>query len=370
MEYSAYVGQWIRSFDTEIEFWKHQFVLISQHKRELIDVKNTPFVLEKYLPNQKKIEFLDVGSGPFSRCGGRSKDHELHMTYVDPLGNVYEKLKSIYKVSNGIFVKRGFVELLDKIFGHNSFDVVHMSNALDHCFDPIFGLIQLISVCKIGGKVILRHNENEALNEQYSGLHQWNITIENDQFIVWNEQKKIVLNEILSDYVDFKLSKNEVEDYGGWIYCHVEMTKKKDIEIPNNDYVYSLLLESFDAYSDLVSNKILSLTTTLDNYKYQELVNQIQNGSCDDFIHSPSRKVVWGYGTVGKALVSRMKFLGEDNFLVLDQSNSIKDVDCCSPSMYQEKQNDVLLITFIRSKLARKIFDGKAVQIIDLLERC
>lgn len=46
-----------------------------------------------------------------------------------------------------------------------SFDVVHMSNALDHCFDPIFGLMQLISVCKIGGKVILRHNENEALNE-------------------------------------------------------------------------------------------------------------------------------------------------------------------------------------------------------------
>ena len=218
-------------FETEIEYWKNRFILISKNNASLIDVNKSPFVLEKYLPKQKKIEFLDVGSGPFSRCGGYSKDHVLNMTYVDPLGNVYENLKSIYKVSNGVFVKRGFVELLDKIFGKNSFDVVHMSNALDHCFDPIFGLMQLISVCKIGGKVILRHNENEALNEQYSGLHQWNIAINNDKFMIWNEIKTIDVNEILSDFVDFKLSKNEVEDFGGWNYCHIEMTKKKDIEI-------------------------------------------------------------------------------------------------------------------------------------------
>ena len=370
MEYSIYVRNWIRSLDTEIEYWKNRFILISQNKASLIDVNKSPFVLEKYLPKQKKIEFLDVGSGPFSRCGGYSKDHVLNMTYVDPLGNVYENLKSIYKVSNGVFVKRGFVELLDKIFGKNSFDVVHMSNALDHCFDPIFGLMQLISVCKIGGKVILRHNENEALNEQYSGLHQWNIAINNYKFMIWNETKTIDVNEILSDFVDFKLSKNEVEDFGGWNYCHIEMTKKKDIEIPSNDYVYNLLLESFDAFSELICNKVINQTKSIDNLKYEELLKRISNGDYDDIIHSPKRKVVWGYGTIGKALVSRMKSLGEENFLVLDQSNSIKDVDCCSPSSYQEKQNDVLLITFIRSKLARKIFEGKSVQIIDLLENC
>ena len=74
MEYSIYVRNWIRSLDTEIEYWKNRFILISKNNASLIDVNKSPFVLEKYLPKQKKIEFLDVGSGPFSRCGGYSKD--------------------------------------------------------------------------------------------------------------------------------------------------------------------------------------------------------------------------------------------------------------------------------------------------------
>ena len=62
MEYSIYVRNWIRSLDTEIEYWKNRFILISKNKSSLIDVNKSPFVLEKYLPKQKKIEFLDVGS--------------------------------------------------------------------------------------------------------------------------------------------------------------------------------------------------------------------------------------------------------------------------------------------------------------------
>ena len=227
--------------------------------------------------------------------------------------------------------------------------------------------MQLISVCKIGGKVILRHNENEALNEQYSGLHQWNIAINNDKFMIWNEIKTIDVNEILSDFVDFKLSKNEVEDFGGWNYCHIEMTKKKDIEIPSNDYVYNLLLESFDAFSELICNKVINQTKSIDNLKYEKLLKRISNGYYDDIIHSPKRKVVWGYGTIGKALVSRMKKLGEENFLVLDQSDLItKEFACCDPSVYQETQNDMLFITFLKNKVARKPFESKDIQIIDL----
>lgn len=48
--------------------------------------------------------------------------------------------------------------------------------------------------------------------------------------MIWNEIKTIDVNEILSDFVDFKLSKNEVEDFGGWNYCHIEMTKKKTLK--------------------------------------------------------------------------------------------------------------------------------------------
>ena len=45
MEYSIYVRNWIRSLDTEIEYWKNRFILISQNKASLIDVNKSPFVL-------------------------------------------------------------------------------------------------------------------------------------------------------------------------------------------------------------------------------------------------------------------------------------------------------------------------------------
>lgn len=57
MEYSIYVRNWIRSLDTEIEYWKNLFILISKNNASLIDVNKSPFVLEKYLPKQKKLNF-------------------------------------------------------------------------------------------------------------------------------------------------------------------------------------------------------------------------------------------------------------------------------------------------------------------------
>lgn len=80
----------------------------------------------------------------------------------------------------------------------------------------------------------------------------------------------------------------------------------------------------------------------------------------------PKRKVVWGYGTIGKALVSRMKN-SRRKLLVLDQSDLItKEFACCDPSVYQETQNDMLFITFLKNKVARKPFESKDIQIIDL----
>ena len=86
-----------------------------------------------------EIQFIDVGSGPFSRCGIATEKVKLEGIAVDPLADIYTILKKKNGLENGIDLRIGFVELLDKQFEKNIFDLVHMSNALDHSFDPVFG---------------------------------------------------------------------------------------------------------------------------------------------------------------------------------------------------------------------------------------
>jgi SAM-dependent methyltransferase len=89
----------------------------------------------------------------------------------------------------------GFAEDLSAQFPANHFDAVYCSNALDHSMDPMRGIEEMLIVAKIGGNVTLQHNANEALFENYAGFHQWNFDAENGAFVIWNREKRYVVNE-------------------------------------------------------------------------------------------------------------------------------------------------------------------------------
>jgi SAM-dependent methyltransferase len=57
------------------------------------------------------------------------------------------------------------------------FDIVHMSNALDHTQDPHRAFTALFTAVKPGGYLIIQGFENEGAFEKYQGMHQWNISI-------------------------------------------------------------------------------------------------------------------------------------------------------------------------------------------------
>ena len=141
------------------------------------------------------------------------------------------------------------MEALDSQYPENSFDMVHMSNSLDHSFDVIMGIYQLLYICKIGGKVILRHAENEAENEGYQGFHQWNLSLKNPEnsFIVWREGIRIDVPEIFQEYADIELYCGK----GECPFNKVVFTKRKPVKIPDNKYreilftkVYSFLIRN------------------------------------------------------------------------------------------------------------------------------
>lgn len=239
VNYEQNLYKWLSGINEELLFWEEFFKKKSQ---EAVCGKKREFTLENQLPDApcESVKFLDVGSGPIGRCGFlSSKVKDLQITAVDPLADAYNYLKQKYHVDNGLDLRYGFVEILDTLFEKDSFDIVHMSNSLDHSFDPLRGIMQLLFVCKIGGKVILRHQENEGERCQYQGLHKWNLSLHNNQntFLIWNREQKYDVCKMFSEYADIYLYPDF--EHGGktkdeeWIFNQVVFYKKA--EIPMND---------------------------------------------------------------------------------------------------------------------------------------
>jgi len=112
---------------------------------------------------------LDVGSGVVSLLMGTVPRENL--TAVDPLADKY---KRIYK---GTTALKGHVEDLSPFCKSGLYDVVHISNALDHSQNPMAGLLSMLAACKPGGLVYIQGFVNERDWHNGAGLHQWNIDV-------------------------------------------------------------------------------------------------------------------------------------------------------------------------------------------------
>jgi hypothetical protein len=244
--YTQYLDIWLDGIKWEFYFWKDKIETIGWVKDV---VSNDRFNLEEYL-TLEKTKFLDVGSGPFSSCGSKTSKTQLDFYAVDPLSYIYKTLKNKSGISSDITPDFAMVENLVEKYGINEFDIVHMRNALDHAFNPLIGIIQMLSVCKIGGMVILNHFFNVAQNENYNGFHQWNLCVENSEFIAWRPPNiKYNITQILKDYANI----NIVEDTRTLMF-KVLLIKKKDILLKNNIQVplSTLNKKIFEKLSDLI----------------------------------------------------------------------------------------------------------------------
>jgi SAM-dependent methyltransferase len=256
--YKSYLETWFNGISSELHFWKHYIETKGIEWRtdwkDLIS-NDRKFVLEKYL-NSETTRFLDAGSGPFSSCGLKTSKTRLDFYACDPLAYIYKALKIKNGISTGITPEFAMVERLVEKYGTNNFDIVHMRNALDHSFNPLIGIIQMLSVCKIGGKVILQHAKNEAENANYSGFHQWNICIEISEFVVWRPGIKYNVTKILKGYADV-LIENSGDNWVGAV-----LEKKQKILLDNemqNKIAFIFDENLFKKLSEININKAYSL---------------------------------------------------------------------------------------------------------------
>lgn len=140
---------------------------------------------------------LDVGAGPLSCLGFVSSRGRIDLTPVDPLAPVYDEFLALARVEPVVRTKFAPAEALSAFFPASSFDLVHCRNALDHSINPFGGIVEMLRVTRRGGTVVLRHAINEAENENYFGLHQWNFDLTGGEFVIWNKQTRIVVDASL-----------------------------------------------------------------------------------------------------------------------------------------------------------------------------
>jgi SAM-dependent methyltransferase len=127
--------------------------------------------------------------------GRTYRGKRLNITACDPLADEYADMARRHGIARPVETVRPDAERLTERFAQDSFNLVHASNSLDHAYDPFRAIEQMLAVTKPGGSVILRHFPNEAVKENYQGLHQWNFEDRDGRAVLWNHSAEHDLTE-------------------------------------------------------------------------------------------------------------------------------------------------------------------------------
>ena len=154
----------------ELAFWQ-QFVKTDRFLSGWVKKVKTPELNQEvadFILSVKNDSVLDVGSGVCSLLNGL-----VNVTACDPLGDLYRLIFDYerHKLTPPLAIPAEYLKY------SNEFDIVHISNALDHCQNPGDALDRLIEAVKPGGYLIVQGFCNEAEHENWQGFHQFNLDL-------------------------------------------------------------------------------------------------------------------------------------------------------------------------------------------------
>ena len=198
-------------FADELEFWT-QFVNSAQFLDGWVPAIKTPelspfvadFILEH---NHDKV--LDVGSGVVSILNGLIPSEQI--IAVDPLGEEY---KTIFD-----YTKHGICEPIalsgEELNYQDEFDIVHMSNAIDHSQQPLIVYENLLRAVKPDGYLIIQGFEYEARYQKKIGLHQWDFFIDGNDLCF--DDSKIFYTIAIANTLAFRETLSTGRNWFIWI---------------------------------------------------------------------------------------------------------------------------------------------------------
>lgn len=192
-------ADWERALGDELGYW--QWSLEQGHFRDRLD-RNQPLqpelaeLLERCVRGSDEALLIDVGSGPLTTVGSQWT-RPLRVMAIDPLADQYNVLMDELGVVPPVRPVKGSAENLLRTVAEASAHLLVMNNALDHSFQPLRCVMNLVAAAKPGCFIYLNHFANEAERERYQGLHQWNIFRRGDDTIVSSTTEEHSLMTVL-----------------------------------------------------------------------------------------------------------------------------------------------------------------------------
>ena len=284
-----FLKNWIFGAYDEIEFWN----LWIRTRGAIYGKKGAESYANQICPNKMldeqsaallpentpvdSIKILDVGSGPINSLGTLYKGQRLTVIGADPLAISYKSLHKRYHLTPSYPHRLAYAEDLNLFFDRDEFDLVVCQNALDHTFDPCRAIKQMVEVSKPGGYVLLRHGVREGENQDYDGLHQWNLDLNSEgDFVIWNKSLTYNINQLSGGIAEVKLLESNSKHLVVAIYkmtatnffdCEDSKRRLKELLIGLSETASSLGREgfimrmcfSYKTYSTYILHRFLRL---------------------------------------------------------------------------------------------------------------
>jgi SAM-dependent methyltransferase len=209
--------RWERELGTEVRFWQTYLGELAgedqtNYQRPDYDWSEEPVyaaVIDR-LPDGP-LQILDVGAGPMTAMPKVHAGKQITITAFDPLADEYNARLGELGIEPLVRTHRSTGEELLEHVAAGTFDLAHASNCLDHAYDPGLAVRNMVTAVRPGGLVLLRHERNEAVNEHYLGLHQWNFDVDGDDFILWRPGTRRNLSEELRGLATTEVTQHGVE---------------------------------------------------------------------------------------------------------------------------------------------------------------
>jgi SAM-dependent methyltransferase len=178
---------WQANIDEELGFWQ-KIVTGTHFEKEWCEssryylTQDVPidhpyfYKIADYLDlfSDEQINIANIGSGPCVPLRVTHPTRKIHMLHVDPLWPYYERIIEAAGFRARTFIAPFPVETMDQTLPHDHFHIAWSRNALDHSWEPLKGIKNMVKITKPQGKIIVLVNVNEGVRETYHGLHKWN----------------------------------------------------------------------------------------------------------------------------------------------------------------------------------------------------
>ena len=135
-------------------------------------------LLELHFPAEHDYRILDAGAGPFTQVGHVWAGHQVELFATDAMASEFDRLFAAHPHMRrpAVHTQQCDFERLSQclrpLVGQLHF--VWTQNSLDHAYDPLAGIAGMLYLLRPRGLLGVLVFENEAKNEGYRGMHQWN----------------------------------------------------------------------------------------------------------------------------------------------------------------------------------------------------